>query len=90
MLAVRSSERLRVWTEEVPGQVRADRLASWVEEGGWVRCGAVRCGSWRQGAAGLRLGLGGAPAFARACPGVLAFGSPQHCSARGVGLLRNL
>ena len=47
MLAVRSSERLRVWTEEVPGQVRADRLASQVDEGG---LGPVRCGA----AAGAR------------------------------------
>jgi SRSO17 transposase len=40
VLAIKSNEKLWVWTEEGPRQVRADRLAAQVEEAGWVRCSA--------------------------------------------------
>ncbi len=40
VLAIKSNEKLWAWTEEGPKQVRADRLASQVDEGGWVRCSA--------------------------------------------------
>ena len=40
VLAVKTSEKLWAWTEKGPSQVRADRLASQVEEPGWVRCSA--------------------------------------------------
>ena len=40
VLAVKTSEKLWAWTEKGPLQVRADRLASQVEESGWVRCSA--------------------------------------------------
>ena len=40
VLAVKTDEKLWAWTEKGPLQVRADRLASQVEESGWVRCGA--------------------------------------------------
>ena len=40
VLAVKTSEKLWAWTEKGPLLVRADRLASWVEEPGWVRCSA--------------------------------------------------
>jgi len=40
VLAVKTSEKLWAWTEKGPLQVRADRLASQVEEPGWVRCSA--------------------------------------------------
>ena len=40
VLAIKTSEKLWAWTEKGPLQVRADRLASWVEEAGWVRCSA--------------------------------------------------
>ena len=40
VLAVKTSEKLWAWTEKGPRQVRADRLASQVEEPGWVRCSA--------------------------------------------------
>ena len=38
VLAIKRSEKLWALTEKGPGQVRADRLASQVEETGWVRC----------------------------------------------------
>ena len=38
VLAVKSNEKLQAWTDKGPRQVRADRLASQVEESGWVRC----------------------------------------------------
>ena len=50
VLAIKSNEKLWAWTEEGPMQVRADRLASQVEEGDWSRMSA---GRWRQGSAGL-------------------------------------
>ena len=37
VLAIKTNERLWAWTEKGPLQVRADRLASQVEESGWVR-----------------------------------------------------
>ena len=40
VLAVKSNEKLWAWTDKGPRQVRADRLASQVEESGWVRCSA--------------------------------------------------
>ena len=40
VLAVKSNEKLWAWTEEGPRQVRADRLASQVEESGWIRLSA--------------------------------------------------
>ena len=40
VLAVKTSEKLWAWTEKGPLQVRADRLASQVEEPGWIRCSA--------------------------------------------------
>lgn len=40
VLAVKTNERLWDWTEKGPLQMRADRLASQVEESGWVRCSA--------------------------------------------------
>ncbi len=40
VLAVKSNEKLWAWTEEGPRQVRADRLASQVEEGDWSRLSA--------------------------------------------------
>ncbi len=40
VLAVKSNEKLWTWTEEGPRQVRADRLASQVDESGWVRLSA--------------------------------------------------
>ena len=40
VLAVKTNEKLWAWTEKGPLQVRADRLASQVEESGWVRCSA--------------------------------------------------
>ncbi len=35
VLAIKSSEKLWAWTEKGPRQVRADRLASQVDESGW-------------------------------------------------------
>ena len=40
VLAIKRNEKLWVWTEKGPIQVRADRLASQVEECAWVRCSA--------------------------------------------------
>ena len=40
VMAIKRSERLWALTEKGPLQVRADRLASQVEESGWVRCSA--------------------------------------------------
>ena len=40
MLAIKSNEQLWAWTEKGPRQVRADRLASWVDESGWQRLSA--------------------------------------------------
>ena len=40
VLAVKRSEKLWALTEKGPRQVRADRLASQVEETGWIRCSA--------------------------------------------------
>ena len=50
VLAVKISEKLWAWTEKGPLQVRADRLASQVEEPGWVRCSA---GDRAKGAQGI-------------------------------------
>ena len=40
VLAIKKSEKLWALTEKGPLQVRADRLASQVDESGWVRCSA--------------------------------------------------
>ena len=40
ILAIKSNEKLRAWTEKGPLQVRADRLAAQVGETDWVRCSA--------------------------------------------------
>ena len=40
VLAIKSNEKLWARTDKGPGQVRADRLASQVEEVGWIRCSA--------------------------------------------------
>ena len=40
VLAIKSNEKLWAWTDQGPRQVRADRLASGVEESGWVRLSA--------------------------------------------------
>ena len=40
VLAIKSNEQLWVLTDKGPGQVRADRLVSGVDELGWVRCSA--------------------------------------------------
>ena len=40
VLAIKSNEKLWAWTDKGPGQVRADRVASQVEEVGWIRCSA--------------------------------------------------
>ena len=40
VLAIKRSEKLWALTEKGPLQVRADRLASQVDESGWVRCSA--------------------------------------------------
>ena len=40
VLAVKTNEKLWAWTDKGPLQVRADRLASQVEEPGWIRCSA--------------------------------------------------
>ena len=78
VLAIKSNEKLWAWTDKGPLQVRADRLASPVDESDWNRC---RRGRRRQGSPGLRLGLGGDPAPERAGPGVLAAGPAQHGQA---------
>ena len=38
VLAIKSNEKLWAWTDKGPLQVRADRLASQVEEVGWTLC----------------------------------------------------
>ena len=40
VLAIKSNEKLWAWTEKGPRQVRADRLASWVDECDWQRLSA--------------------------------------------------
>ena len=40
VLAIKSNEKLWVWTDKGPLQVRADRLASQVDESDWNRCSA--------------------------------------------------
>ena len=40
VLAIKRSEKLWAWTEKGSRQVRADQLASQVDETGWVRCSA--------------------------------------------------
>ena len=87
VLAIQSNEKLWAWTNQGPFQVRADRLASQVEEVGWIRCSA---GDGAKGPRGLRLGLGGDTDPERAWQGVLAAGPAQRGQARGTGLLRML
>ena len=67
VLAVRSNENLWVWTDKGPLQVRADRLASQVEETGWIRWSAgdrakvpsTTGPPWRYGRSGSRAGATG-------------------------------
>ena len=40
VMAIKSNEKLWVWTDQGPLQVRADRLVSGVEESAWARCSA--------------------------------------------------
>ena len=40
VLAIKSNEKLWAWTDKGPIQVRADRLASQVDESAWNRCSA--------------------------------------------------
>ena len=40
VLAIKSNEKLWAWTDKGPLQVRADRLASQVDESDWNRCSA--------------------------------------------------
>ena len=50
VLAIRSNEKLWVWTDKGLCQVRADRLTSQVDELGWTRCSA---GDGAKGQVGL-------------------------------------
>ncbi len=83
VLAVRSNENLWVRTDKGPLQVRADRLASQVEETGWIRWSAgdrakvpsTTGPPWRYGRSGSRAGATGC------WPGAA-------CQARRAGLLR--
>ena len=59
VLAIKRNEKLWVLTDKGPRQVRADQLASGVEESHWSWCSA---GKGNQRSPGLRLGLGGDPA----------------------------
>ena len=87
LLAIKSNEQLWVLTDKGPGQVRADRLVSGVDESGWVRCSAGDGAKDLRGPRGLRLGLGGYTASAGAGQRVLALGPAQHSQTHRVGLL---
>ena len=66
VLAIKSNEKLWAWTDKGPIQVRADRLASQVDESAWNICSA---GDGAKSPPGLRLGFGGDPAPERAGQG---------------------
>ena len=87
VLAIKRNEKLWAWTEKGPRQVRADRLASQVEESGWIRCSA---GDGAKGPRGLRLDCRGYTAPEGAWQGLLAAGPAQRGQPRGTGLLRLL
>ena len=92
VLAIKRNEKLWALTEKGPRQVRADRLASQVDELDWVRCSAGdgAKGPRGRGAEGLRLGCRGYTALARARQGILAPGPPQTGRPGRTGLLRLL
>ena len=87
VMAIKSNEKLWAWTDKGPLQVRADRLASGVEECAWVRCSA---GNGAKGPRVYDWDRGGNTAPEGARQGLLAAGPAEHCQARGVGLLRLL
>ena len=87
VLAIKSNEKLWALTDQGPRQVRADPTGVW---GGRIRLESVQRGRRRQGSPGLRLDQGGDTPPERIWEGVLAAGPPQHCQARGTGLLRVL
>ena len=89
VLAIKSNEKLWALTEKGPLQVRADRLASQIEESGWVRCSAGNGakGPRVPGSPGLRLDRRGYKTLERAGQGLLAAGPPQSGQPWGTGLL---
>ena len=89
VLAIKSNEKLWALTEKGPLQVRADRLASQIEESGWVRCraGNGAKGPRVPGSPGLRLDRRGYKTLERAGQGLLAAGPPQSGQPWGTGLL---
>ena len=88
VLAIKCSEKLWALTDRGPRQVRADRLASGVEECAWVRCSA---GDGAKGTTGIRLGRGGYTSPEGAWQGLLAVVQAQSAhQPRGTGLLRLL
>ena len=87
VLAIKRSEKLWALTDRGPRQVRADRLASGVEECAWVRCNAG------DGAKGPRVydwAAGGYTSPEGAWQRLLAAGPAQSGQPRGAGLLRLL
>ena len=86
VMAIKRSEKLWALTDKGPLQVRADRLASQVDEADWVRCSAG------DGAKGPRVYDCHRGDTVPAGPGQrpLAAGQAQHCQTGGVGLLRVL
>ena len=87
VLAIKRNEKLWAVTEKGPRQVRADVLASQVEQ---VALGPVQRGRRCQGPPNLRLDRRGHTASAGTGQGVLAAGPAQRGQTRGVGLLRVL
>ena len=75
VLAVKRSEKLWALTEKGPRQVRADRLASQVEETGWIRCSA---GDGAKGPRVYGLGRGGDTTPEGVWQGPLAAGPAQR------------
>ena len=86
VLAIRSNEKLWVWTDQGLCQVRADRLTlRWLTQLGWHQ---MQCGRWGQGAHGSTIGpVVEIRPLEGTGQGLLAAGPAQHCQARGVGLL---
>ena len=86
VLAIKTNERLWAWTEKGPLQVRADRLASQVEESEWIRRSAG------DGTKGPRIYDWTAVEIRPPCGSrvrrPLAAGTAQHRQPGGVGLLR--
>ena len=87
VMAIKRSENLWALAEKGPRQVRADRLASQVEETG---CGQMQFGRRSKGAKGARLGCCGYTAPAGTRQGLLAAGPPQFGQPWLTGLLRLL